>query len=134
MGLVITQSKTFRAVAESIVPEIRQLGAMEWQEVAGIVEHAVGQRPTVMRQQLSLFLRALNVLSLLKHGRTVAHLIPSMRAEFLHGIENSSVLAIRRGFWGVRTLILMGYYARASAMPLIGYRAHVHGWLERQTL
>lgn len=84
-----------------------------------------------MRRQLGLFVNALNVMSLLKYGRTLNGLIPSMRTEFLESVESSRVLLLRRGFWGLRTLILMGYYARPQSRSLIGYGAHVNGWQAR---
>ena len=128
---VITSSKTFRAVAEAVVPEIRQIDNISWQNFASIVEHALSQRPAGVQRQLALFLNGLNILSVVKYGRRVSALIPSMRTEFLESIERSGVLLLRRGFWGLRTLILMGYYARPEAAARIGYRAHANGWNAR---
>ena len=42
------------------------------------------------------------------------------------------MLAVRRGFWGLRTLVFMGYYARPEAAAAIGYRADVRGWEARR--
>jgi hypothetical protein len=41
------------------------------------------------------------------------------------------VKLIRRGVWGLRTLVLMGCYTRAEMMDGIGYRAHARGWAAR---
>ena len=84
-----------------------------------------------MQRQLRLFISALNVMSFFRHGRGLPQLIPSMRSEFLHSIENSRVLLIRRGFWGLRTLVFMGFYARPEAIPHVGYRANKLGWQAR---
>jgi hypothetical protein len=124
-------TKTFRAIAETVVPEAAQLDDAGWQAFSAIVERAIAQRPAAMRRQLKLFLRALNLLSYAKHGRALHQLIPSMRTQFLQEIQDSKLMLVRRGFWGVRTLVLMGYYARPEAIPLIGYRAHAHGWEAR---
>jgi len=35
---------------------------------------------------------------------------------------------IRVGFWGLRTLALLGYYARPEAAQEIGYTADPRGW------
>jgi hypothetical protein len=35
---------------------------------------------------------------------------------------------IRVGFWGLRTLALLGYYARPEAAEEIGYTADRRGW------
>jgi hypothetical protein len=122
------RSKPFRAIAEAIVPEAAQLDDAGWDAFGAIVSQALSQRPPRMQRQVALFVRALDILSVVRHGRPLHRLSPATRTRFLEGIQNSKLLLIRRGFWGVRTLVLMGYYARPEAMPLIGYGAHVRGW------
>lgn len=122
---------TFRAIAETVVSECAQLDAAGWQEFHRIVEHALSQRPAKMRRQLALFIRVLNLLSLLKYRRALHSLQPAERTRFLERIQDSRLLLVRRGFWGLRTLILMGYYARPEARSAVGYRAHIHGWQTR---
>jgi hypothetical protein len=46
----------------------------------------------------------------------------------LRGIENSRLLLLRRGIWGLRTLVFMGYYARPEAAAALGYAAAPRGW------
>jgi hypothetical protein len=125
---MITRSKAFRSIAETIIPEVRELDDEQWSGVVAIIERALMNRPAKMRRQFALFVRALNVLAMVKYGRSLSALIPYMRTDFLESIQDSRVLLLRRGFWGLRTLILMGYYARPEAMPLIGYRANNRGW------
>jgi len=48
---------------------------------------------------------------------------PTRRANFLDRLQRAPLLLLRRGLWGVRTLILMGYYGRPAAAKEIGYRA-----------
>ena len=129
--VVITRSKVFRSIAETIVPEVRDLDDAAWLSCVRIVEHALVQRPAAMQRQIALFIRVLNVIALFKHGRTLPALIPSMRTKFLEEIQDSRVLLIRRGFWGVRTLIFMGFYARPEAVAHVGYRAQKLGWSVR---
>lgn len=121
-------TKTFRAIAVTVVPEAAQLDDAGWARFAAIVERAISQRPSTMRRQLTVFLGALDLLSYLKHGRALHQLIPSLRTQFLEDIQASRLLIVRKGFWGVRTLVLMGYYGRAEAGSLVGYNAHPHGW------
>lgn len=96
--------------------------------MCAIVEHAVAQRPAKMQRQLGAFVRILNALSVLRHGRSLSSLDLAVRTQFLESIQNSNLLLFRRGLWGVRTLVLMGYYARPEARSLVGYRAHTRGW------
>lgn len=130
---MITESKVFRSIAETIVPEAARLDDAAWRGAVAIMDHALAQRPRAMQRQLGVFVRALDVLSFLRHGRTLAHLSAPKRTKFLESVQDSRALLVRRGFWGLRTIILMGFYARPEAMSLIGYRAHVRGWQARQT-
>lgn len=121
-------NRTFRTIAETVVQEAAELDEAGWLAFGAIVEHAIAQRPAKMQRQLAVFVKLLNGLSIARHRRPLHRLDPSVRTAFLTSIQNSNVLLLRRGFWGIRTLILMGYYARPEAMPLIGYSAHVRGW------
>ena len=47
-------------------------------------------------------------------------------------VERSRVLLLRRGFWGLRTLVMLGYYGRPEAARAIGYRASPLGWEARR--
>jgi hypothetical protein len=125
---MITRSKAFRSIAETIIPEVRELDDEQWRAVVQITERALMARPPRMRRQLAMFVRTLNVLSIARYGRPLSALIPYMRNEFLESIQDSRILLVRRGFWGLRTLILMGYYARPEAMAAIGYGATPQGW------
>jgi hypothetical protein len=79
-----------------------------------------------MARQIRLFVRALNWLSVLRHGRTLARLSPEKRTRFLAKIQDSPIRLLRVGFWGLRTLVFLGYYGRAGVD--IGYAASPRGW------
>lgn len=119
---------SFRALATSIVPESVNLAPEEWSEVEQIVERGVASRPNAIRRQLRLFVRILNILPLFRFGHTFRSLDPERRTRFLLAMQDAPVLLLRRGFWGIRTLVFMGYYGRAGARDEIGYRADVRGW------
>ncbi len=98
-----------------------------------MVESALASRPPALRRQLRLFIRLLEWLPLLRYGRRLTRLDPERRARFLSGVQDAPLVLIRRGFWGLRTLVLLGYYARAAAAAEVGYRAHPAGWEARRT-
>ena len=123
----------FRAVSESVVPESATMSAPEWAAFERIVERAIAARPPRLRRQLRLFLHALQIASLARHGRTLGALDPARRLRLLERVQDSRTLALRRGMWGVRTLILMGYYARPGVGASLGYRASRAGWTTRGT-
>jgi hypothetical protein len=123
--------RQFRCLAASIVPECEALTAAQWTALEAIVENALSERPPAMVRQLGLFIRAIGVLSVLRHGVTFGRLDAERRFRFLNRFENSSVLLMRRGFWGLRTLVYMGYYGQPQIQRSIGYRAHPDGWAAR---
>jgi hypothetical protein len=125
-------SAIFRPIAEAVIPEAMRLSDEEWAEVQTIIDHALAQRPTRTRRQVRLFLGILDILAWLRRGRRLHRMPLHARTRFLRSIENSPILLIRRGFWGVRTLVLMGYYSRPEAAAEIGYRADPRGWEARR--
>jgi hypothetical protein len=122
----------FRALAVTFVPEAVALDERDWVEVERIVEEALAPRPPKVRRQIGLLIRVLDVLPLVRHGRRFTSLDAAARLRFLSALQDSSVLLLRRGIWGLRTLAFMGYYARPEAAPLIGYRADARGWEARR--
>lgn len=122
----------FRALAATIVPDAAQLDERGWSDLERIIEDALASRPERMRRQLALFVRALDVLPLARHGRRFTALDPARRARVLRAVQDAPLLLLRRGFWGLRTLVYMGYYARAAGTAATGWRAHPLGWEARR--
>src|SRR5256885_13391501 len=125
-------SPVFRAVATCVVPEASRLDAAQWDEMAAIVARAIAARPRTLQRQLALFLILLEWFPLVRYGRRLSRLEPARRTKFLDRLQRSPLLLLRRGFWGVRTLVLMGYYGRPAAAAEIGYRADARGWEARR--
>lgn len=123
---------SFRALATAIVPEAKQLDDPSWKELEEIVEKALSAQPQSIRRQLRLLVRALDLLPVLRFGKTFRSLDPGKRARFLHRVENAPLLPLRCGFWGLRTLVFLGYYGRDEARASIGYRADPRGWAARR--
>ena len=122
----------FRAIATTVVPEADSLAPTDWDEVERIVEQAIAMRPATVQRQLASFIRLVNLLPVTRFGRTFIALDGARRARVLRALENAPVLLVRRGFWGLRTLVLMGYYARPAIASGIGYRASASGWDARR--
>jgi hypothetical protein len=118
----------FREVAKSIVPEAEGLDEQSWVEMEAIIERGLASRPAKIRRQLRLFVRALNLLPIRSYGKSFRSLDREKRTAFLLSVENSPLVLLRRGFWGLRTFVFMGYYNLDSVREAIGYRAHPDGW------
>ena len=125
-------SDVLRAVAATVVPEAATLEAAQWDELEAIVARAVAARPPRLRRQLALLLFVLEWLPVPRYGHRLSRLDGARRARVLRSLETAPVLLLRRGWWGLRTLVLMGYYGRAAAAAAIGYRADARGWDARR--
>ncbi len=126
--VLATVRAPLRAIGEIVLPGSDALDEAGWRRVESIVEGALARRPPRTWRQLRAFLRVLNLLSLPLTGRTMVKLPLARRECFLKGVERSPLSLLRRGLWGVRTLLLMGYYNQESVRRAIGYRARPEGW------
>jgi hypothetical protein len=121
-----------RAIACTIVPEAVSLDENAWADFDKLTDAALGDRPPALQRRLQLFLHAIDWLPVFRFGRRFASLQPAQRARFLSGLENHPVQLIRSGFWGLRALVLLGYYGRPEAAVAIGYAASPSGWEARR--
>lgn len=125
-------TRRFRAICVAVVPEAATLDDTGWRELEQIVTRAVASRPASVRRQLALFVRALDLLALVRTRHTLSRLAPRERWMLLDDLSKSKLLLVRRGIWGVRTLVFMGYYARPATAGAIGYGASAAGWSARR--
>jgi hypothetical protein len=131
-GLLTPVQSPFRALAAAFVPEIAACTEAQWDELVRIVSEALGGRPVAMQRQVLLFIRILDSIALLRHGRRLDRLDLHRRVALLETVGNAPVLLLRRGVWGLRTLVMMGYYAQPDVQSALGYRADPRGWEVRR--
>ncbi|HVN03588.1 MAG TPA: hypothetical protein VMT86_04165 [Bryobacteraceae bacterium] len=122
---------TFRAVVTTIVPESSALDEQGWRDFDQVVEALLRGRPESLKRQLRLFLRAVEWLPVIRYGRTFSRLHPDARVRILAHLQNDPIQKIRVGFWGLRTIVLAGYYGRHAAARELGYCADPRGWEAR---
>jgi hypothetical protein len=120
-----------RAIGITVVPEAAQLDEQQWVALEAIVRGALAPRSRTLQRQFILLVRAIQWLAVLRYGRRFTALDAARRERFLEQLQNAPVLLVRRGIWGLRTLLLMGYYGRAAGGRAIGYRADPRGWKAR---
>lgn len=121
-----------RAVAEAFVPEIAAARPERWAQVERTVRDTLASRPPAIRRQVGLLLRLLELLSLAREGRRLATLDLPSRTRFLARLADSRLLIVRRGIWGLRTLVMLGWYGQPEVAAAIGYRASRDGWDARR--
>ncbi len=102
-----------------------------WLELEAVVARAMSARSPGVQRQLIVFLRLLQTLPLARYGRPFTSLSAPRRHSFLESMERSRLLLFRRGFWGLRSLVFMGYYTRDDVAKAIGYRSVPGGWEAR---
>ncbi len=118
----------FRAIVSTVVPAAAELDGEAWLEVDRLVVDSLRQRPRALQRRLRLFLALVQWLPALRHGKPFTSLDDERRASVLARLQDHPVDLIRVGFWGVRTLALLGYYGRDAAARAIGYRPRHDGW------
>jgi len=121
-----------RAVVTTVVPDAATLDAAAWTEIDTIISGQLAQRPPALRRQLAALLTLVDWLPLLRYGRRFTTLDAARRTRVLAALERAPALLLRRGIWGLRTLALLGYYARTAAAAEIGYRGDPRGWSARK--
>lgn len=121
-----------RAIGTTVVPEATHLDDAGWAALEATVAAALASRPGALQRQFLLFVRAVEWLPALRYGRRFTRLDPERRTRVLVTLQDSPLGLVRRGLWGLRTLLLMGYYGRPAAAREIGYRADPRGWDARR--
>jgi hypothetical protein len=124
--------KPFRALVCAFVPEARALSPAEWRQGEALVDRMLASRPRAVRRQVAWLVRALDLLAIASRGRRLSALSPPAVTRLLESLQNSPVLLVRRGIWGLRTLAFLAYYGRPEGRRTIGYRADPAGWTARR--
>ena len=118
----------FHAVVSTIVPEAAALDDQGWREINQVVEALLRDRPESLKRQIRMFLGAIQWLPVIRYGRPFTRLSPAARTRVLAHLQSDRIQKIRVGFWGLRTIVLAGYYGRPQAAQAIGYAASPRGW------
>ena len=117
-----------RAIGSVVLPSTNVLDEEGWNRAERIIEGALASKPAGIKRQIRLFLRLVNVLPILSTRRTLTKLPLEKRARFLQRLHRSPLMPLRRGMWGIRTLLFMGYYNQDRVRAGIGYAADSRGW------
>lgn len=115
-------------MAATFVPELSGVDEGVWLRIEALITQGLSGRPDAIARQLVLFIRMVNVLAVFRFLRPFTALDDARRLRLLSSLENAPILAIRRGVWGLRTLVFMGYYGQDEVRARLGYRATSLGW------
>ena len=121
-----------RPLATSFVPEIAGATAAQRSELEERIAQALAARPAAVRRQLGLFVRVLQAASRIRYRTGLSALDSRRRTALLEAFAGSPLLLLRRGIWGLRTLVMLGWYTQPSVVRALGYRASPAGWQARR--
>ena len=85
------------------------------------MEGMLTNRREEIRKKFTLFLKVIRILGFLKTGRAFERLAPEKRARLLRSFEYSRLSLFRRGFWGLRSLVMLAFYTDARNAKKIGF-------------
>jgi len=115
------------AIAPRIVPAAAQMTPAARDAMAALIDGTLASRTPAMRRQFRLFLLALRWLPFLRYLRRLDHLDGSRQDAALRWFQDHPLQIVRGGFWGVRTLLLLGYYGQPAAGASIAYTPSLDG-------
>jgi hypothetical protein len=115
------------ALAPRIVPAAAQMTPAARDEMVALIDATLASRTPSMRKQFRLFLRVLRWLPFLRHLRPLDRLDGPRQDAALRRFQDSPLQIVRGGFWGVRTLVLLGYYGQPANGPSISYTPSADG-------
>ncbi|MCU0302798.1 MAG: gluconate 2-dehydrogenase subunit 3 family protein [Thermoanaerobaculales bacterium] len=126
-SLTDTQARFFETVAETVTPEVASLDAARRARLLAIVDDALLDRQPSVRRQLGTFLSVIRLAPLVRYGRSFDRLDGARRTAVLRWFESCPVALLRKGFWGLKALVFMGYYGQPEHWAEIGYAPDFDG-------
>jgi hypothetical protein len=121
------KAEFLRLLAERIVPETASLDAAGAARFFGIIDSALMDREPAVRRQLASFLGVLRWAPLLRFGKPLESLSPGHQDAVLRWFEDCPVGLLRKGFWGLKAMVFMGYYGQPETNAGIGYTPSFNG-------
>lgn len=114
-------------LAKRIVPPVGDLDEAEQMAVVKAVDEALALRTPAIQLQFKVFLDLIRLSTLVRHRKTLERLPFEKLDVQLTKLENHPVAKFRTGFWGVKTLIYMGYYGDPDRAAQFDYTPSLKG-------
>ncbi|SMC16252.1 hypothetical protein SAMN02746041_00037 [Desulfacinum hydrothermale DSM 13146] len=119
--------KRLAALAHTLVPETASLSAQQSDRFRHIIRQALMERPAAVALQLRLFLALVDLAAAWRYGTRFARLSDPKRQRLLAWFQDGPVPLFRKGFWGLKTLVFMGYYGQDELWPRFNYQPVMNG-------
>ena len=114
-------------LARRIVPETAELDTAGLNRFIAIIDGALMDRPESVRGQFATFLGVLKWSPAVRYGHSFEHLSTDRQNAVLRWFEDCPVVLLRKGFWGLKAMVFMGYYGQPETNELVGYAPDLDG-------
>jgi hypothetical protein len=114
-------------LAGRIVPETSDLDDSGRARFFDIIDEALEDRPAGVRRQFATFLGLMRWLPLIRYGGPFDKLGADRPDDALRWFEDCPVGLFRKGFWGLKVLVFMGYYGQNETWEAVGYAPEFDG-------
>jgi hypothetical protein len=121
------KAQFLQILAARIVPESAELDAAGAARFFGIIDDALQNRGPAVRRQFGVFLGLLRWAPLFRYGAPFEKLRPERQDAVLRWFEDCPAGLPRKGFWGLKTMVFMGYYGQPETNGLVGYTPEFDG-------
>jgi len=121
------KAEFLQVLAARIVPETTELDAAGLSRFFGIIDEALQGRPASVRRQFTTFLGLLRWAPVARYGSPLEKLRAERQYAVLRLFEDCPVGLFRKGFWGLKAMVFMGYYGQPETNELVGYAPDFDG-------
>jgi hypothetical protein len=121
------KAEFLKVLAARIVPETTEFDAAGLSRFFAIIDAALQDRPPSVRRQFAIFLGVLRWVSLVRYGGPLEKLRVDRQNSVLRWFEDCPVGLLRKGFWGLKAMVFMGYYGQPETNELVGYAPELDG-------
>jgi hypothetical protein len=115
------------AIAHRVVPATAVLDADQEEAFRAVIEGALAQRPPEIRKQFATLLKVIRLAPVLRYGRSFDRLPAERQDAVLRWFEDAPFLVLRKGLWGLKAMVFMGYYGRPEGAAEVGYTPEFDG-------
>jgi len=121
------KAQFLQTLAARIVPETTELDAVGASRFFGIIDDTLQDREPSVRRQFAIFLGVLRWAPLFRYGGPFEKLSAERQDAVLRWFEDCPVGLPRKGFWGLKAMVFMGYYGQPETNQLVGYAPDFDG-------
>ncbi|MFV2071227.1 MAG: hypothetical protein ACC742_01060 [Thermoanaerobaculales bacterium] len=114
-------------LAARIAPDTVDLDTGGKSRFFGTIDEALQERTPAVRRQFGAFLGLLRWAPLVRFGGPFESLRPERQDAVLRWFEDCPIGLLRKGFWGLRVLVYMGYYGQTETWEAVGYAPNFDG-------